>query len=277
VRESIDSDIDNLAFLTRNLGIAPREMDLGPLFEEARRQLHQEADYETEARYLDAYRQLIGDDPDFVVPAVHRDLTTGRVLAMDFVDGVSIDRLAGPRYSRAERDRAASLLCRLVVRELFDFALVQTDPNFGNFLYEAETGRIALLDLGAASPVPPALAESYRELARAAIAGDRDGLREVAVALGYVGPQDPARHVAEIVGLIQSSAEILRPGTYDFGTSDLFERLFTRGRDLYRDDVFTRLPDPAAMFLHRKFVGIFMLCRRLRARVDLRAILDPYL
>ncbi|MCF8017114.1 MAG: hypothetical protein K9L65_15775, partial [Chromatiaceae bacterium] len=37
------------------------------------------------------------------------------------------------------------------------------------------------------------------------------------------------------------------------------------------------MPEPATMFLQRKFAGIFMLCRRLRAEVDLRAMLEPYL
>ena len=278
VRESIDSDIDNLAFLGRTLGLAPRGMDLGPLFAEARRQLHREADYHAEADSLEQYAALIGADGDFRVPAVHRDLSTARVLAMDFAEGVPVDRLADGDYRRAERDRVASLLTRLALRELFEFGLAQTDPNFGNFLYDANSGRIVLLDFGAAQGIPPALAAQYRALAAAAVADDPAGLRAGALALGYIGPDDPLHKVTALVELIRLSSEVLRAeGGYDFGTSRLIERVFNRGRDLYFEDAFTQLPNPSVMFLHRKFVGILMLCRRLRARVDLAGMLRPYL
>jgi predicted unusual protein kinase regulating ubiquinone biosynthesis (AarF/ABC1/UbiB family) len=277
VRESIDSDIDNLSFLARNLGMVPKGMDVGPLLEEARMQLHQEADYAAEAAALMRYRALVGEDVDFFVPAVHADLSTGRILAMDFADGVSIDHLAEQRYSRAERDRAATLLVRLMLRELFDFGLAQTDPNFGNYLYDAATKRIVLLDFGAALPVPAELGEHYRALALAALADDAAGLREASLALGYLDPEADAATADALVALIKLSSEVLTPGVYDFGRSDLFERLYVQGRDMFMEDAFTKLPEPITVFLQRKFAGMFMLCRRLRARVDLRALLDPYL
>ncbi len=277
VRESIDSDIDNLGFLARSLGLVPKGMDVDPLLEEARAQLHQEADYEAEAAALMRYRALVGEDADFFVPAVHDDLSTDRILAMDFADGVSIDHLAESSYNRAERDRAAMLLVRLMLRELFDFGLAQTDPNFGNYLYDADSKRIVLLDFGAALPVPGEIAEQYRALALAALADDTRGLREASIALGYMAPDADRATSAALVELIRLSAEVLTPGLYDFGRSDLFERLYVQGRDMYMEDAFTKLPEPITMFLQRKFAGMFMLCRRLRARVDLRALLDPYL
>ncbi|MCF8003933.1 MAG: AarF/ABC1/UbiB kinase family protein [Chromatiaceae bacterium] len=278
VRESIDSDIANLGFLSSNFGMMPEGFDPKPMLEEARLQLHQEADYEAEAASLQAYRALIGDDPDFLVPAVHEDLSTSRVLAMDFADGVSIDQLTASQYSRSERNRVATLMSRLMIRELFDFALMQTDPNFGNFLYDAESRHIVLLDFGATRAVPPALIDGYRVLARATIANDRAGIRQGAIALGYIGDEIPAEQAARLIDLVSLSSEIITSdGPYDFGSSTLFERVFARGRDMFQDKQFSHMPEPATMFLQRKFAGIFMLCRRLRAEVDLRAMLEPYL
>jgi hypothetical protein len=103
-------------------------------------------------------------------------------------------------------------------------------------------------------------------------------MRDSAIALGYIGADDPPQKVAALVELIRMSGEVLRhQGAYDFGVSDLFERVYNRGRALFLDDAFTRFPEPATMFLHRKFIGTFMLCRRLRARVDLRGMLAEYL
>ena len=50
---------------------------------------------------------------------------------------------------QAERDRVMTLLFALLLRELFEFRLVQTDPNFANYRFEPETGQLILLDFGA--------------------------------------------------------------------------------------------------------------------------------
>ncbi len=273
VRESIDSDLDNLSLLIRTLGMAPAGVDIAPFLDEARRQLHREADYGAEAEALDAYRVWVGDDPDFFIPGVHRDLSTRNILAMDFADGVPVDRLAEPDYRRAERDRAATLLMRLTLRELFEFGLVQTDPNFANYLYDAASGRIVLLDFGATRSVSPGLVGQYRQLAQAAIASDRAGLRAASVAIGYMGADDPTEQVEAMLDLLQLSAEPLRAsGHYDFAVSDLFERVYHQGRALFHSGAFTTAPAAETLFLHRKFMGSFMLSRRLRARVDLAAM-----
>ena len=278
VRESIDSDIDNLTFLGRTLGLVPKGFDLGPILAEARHQLHREADYRAEAASLELYAALLDGDPDFLLPRVHHDLSSSRVLSMDFVTGIPVDQLADPNYRQADRDRAAGLLARLVLRELFGFGLVQTDPNFGNYLYQPAAGRLVLLDFGATQPVPAILVGYYRRLARAAIDGDAAVMREAAVALGYLDAGASAEKASGLIELLRLAAEPLRhQGIYDFGASDLFEKTFVRGRDLYFDDAYGHHPNPATLFLHRKFVGTFMLCRRLRARLDLGAQIAAYL
>ena len=54
VRESIDSDIDNLMFFGKTFGMVPPGIDIAPYMDEARRQLHREADYAAEAVAMDA-------------------------------------------------------------------------------------------------------------------------------------------------------------------------------------------------------------------------------
>ncbi|ABM61945.1 ABC1 kinase family protein [Halorhodospira halophila] len=279
VRESIDSDLDNLGFVFRHGGIMPRGLRIENLLDEARQQLHREADYEAEADALEAYGRALGDDPEIVLPGVHRDLSTPRVLAMDYVHGTPIDQLADRGGEAAAlRDHAASLLSRLALRELFEFRLVQTDPNFSNFLYDAGQGRVVLLDFGATHSVRPELVEIYRRLGRAARDRDRDSLEACARELGYLEPEASAEQVGSLLELLEMTSEPLRhPGAYDFGASDLFERVYHRGRTMFFSDRFAGTPASDTLFLHRKFMGIFMLCRRLQARVDLQGLIDPYL
>ena len=63
------------------------------------------------------------------------------------------------------------LLQRLVFRELFEFGVMQTDPNFANYLWDAGAGRVGLLDFGATVVFAPAFVERYRLVTRAIRAG----------------------------------------------------------------------------------------------------------
>ena len=51
--------------------------------------------------------------------------------------------------TQAARDAAMRALIALVLRELFEFGVMQTDPNFANYRYQPTTGKLVLLDFGA--------------------------------------------------------------------------------------------------------------------------------
>jgi aarF domain-containing kinase len=278
VRQSIDSDISNLALLLRTPGILPAALDMQPLLERARQQLHLETDYAAEARAATTYRQRLGADPVLMVPTVHDDYCTAHILASSWVGGRSVDQVAHDGTSAYNRDRIAAALCRLAVREFFDMRLVQTDPNFGNYLWDDNNGRIALLDFGATETVTLARVAQLRELARALRAGDMPRLAAAASQAGLVGAQDAPAQTQGVMDLLMMAGEPLRQtGTYDFGASDLLARGFAQGQAQFFGAGYARTPPPDLIFLQRKFVGTFMLCSRLKARVDLNEVFAPVL
>ena len=111
--------------------------------------------------------------PGVVVPRVDRSLTTRRILAMDWIDGDSLEVLASEAVPQATRNAVAATLHELLFRELFEFRFVQTDPNIANYLYLPATGQLALLDLGSVCEYREDFVEPYRQVCRAVIAGDR--------------------------------------------------------------------------------------------------------
>ncbi len=276
VARSIDADVDNVAALLRLLDVLPRGADVDALAVEAKRQLRQEADYLAEARFLDRYRKLVADEPRFLVPRVHRDLTTARVLAMDYVEGAPLEALADA--PQGTRDAVGRLLERLLFRELFEFGVMQTDPNFANYLWDARAQHVGLLDFGATVEFAPEFVERYRRICRAIVGGDRDAVRRHAVAIGYLAPGDSAAQADAAVEVILLVCEPLRHrGRYDFAASDLPARVRELGFELAFRKGLLRTPPPETMFLHRKLVGAFLLLARIGARVDVRALVAPFL
>ena len=271
VRESIDSDVDNVATLFRLSGLLPRTMDIQPLLRDAKRQLHDEADYIREGDYLRRYGELLADAPDYVLPQLLPDLTTHSVLAMSVVGGVPIESLQDA--PQADRDRVMTLLFALLLRELFEFRLVQTDPNFANYRYDTATRQLILLDFGATRPYKAAMANEFRRLMKGAINGDRDMMDKAAMAIGYYDETTQDKHRQTIIDMGEIAIEpFIQDGLYDFGTSDVLPRLRARGIELGLDRDFWQLPPADAMLLQRKFGGLYLLAIRLKARVNLHEL-----
>ncbi|KQU56097.1 ubiquinol-cytochrome C reductase [Sphingomonas sp. Leaf339] len=272
VRQSIDADVDNVATLLRVSGLMPKELDIAPLLVEAKRQLHEEADYLREGEMLTRYGALVADMPDFVVPALYPDLTTPQVLAMDFVAGVPVETLE--TAPQDVRDRVMHSLIALTLRELFDWGLMQTDPNFANYRWQAETGRLVLLDFGAARSVPPETADGYRHLMTAGLANDRHAVRAGAVTAGFLGEAAVARHrplVDRMIDVIL--AEMNKPGPFDFGDRAFVGVLREQGVEMARDRSTWHIPPIDTLFVQRKISGTALLAARLKARVDVRPMI----
>ncbi len=278
VRRSIDSDVDNLATLLRLARALPVDLDVSALVREAKRALHLEADYRREAEHLRRYRRLVADDPSVVVPRVHDDLSTARTLAMDRVHGRPIEDLRSDEYPQRLRDEIGVRLQRLMFRELFEFHFMQSDPNFANYLFEPDSGRLILLDFGSALEFQPEFVLRYRRICRAMVDADRDAVRRLAIEIGYLPQDEREDRVRALVDLILLVGEPLRQrGVYDFGASDLASRARSAGFDLAFRRGFLRAPPPETIFLHRKLGGTFLLCNRIRARVGAHALIAPYL
>jgi predicted unusual protein kinase regulating ubiquinone biosynthesis (AarF/ABC1/UbiB family) len=208
VRQSIDSDVNNVASLIKLSGLVPDTLDVAPMLAEAKRQLHQEADYAQEAAYLLRFGTLLGGAPEFAVPAYHADFSTDNVLAMSYVESIPIETLI--TVPQAERDRVVTLLIDLLLRELFDYGLMQTDPNFANYRYDLATGQLVLLDFGATRDIMPEAAERYRLLMQAGLAGDHITARETMIAIGFFDGRTQPQHQNAVMAMFEMAMAPLR-------------------------------------------------------------------
>ncbi|MGI9292426.1 MAG: ABC1 kinase family protein, partial [Pseudomonadales bacterium] len=119
IAKSIDSDIDNIATVLRVSGLLPKGFDIKPLLNDAKKQLHDEANYLLEASYQHAYQKHLADDDRFIVPQIFDELSSETILVMGYVDGEPIETLID--YPQAERDRVMTALVDLMFTELFDW------------------------------------------------------------------------------------------------------------------------------------------------------------
>lgn len=272
VARSINSDVDNVYGLIKMSGLSPKGLNLDPLMEEAKRQLHEEADYEREARYMGLYAGNVGTDEAFKIPVAQPDLTTKRILSMTFLPGKPIETLE--EASQEDRDRAASLLMDLTLRELFVFRLMQTDPNFANYRYDPETRRLILLDFGASRDIAEDVSDGYRAILKAGLARDVAAVEAASLSLGFIPSSAGANMRAKMMEMAETVFAPLRlPGPFDFGDGALAAKMRDDGRDFAMEHEINEIPRVDALFIQRKLGGVYLLAHRLRARVDVNAML----
>jgi aarF domain-containing kinase len=204
VAQSIHSDLSNLETLLSVLRVAPPGLYLDRIIEVAREELAEECDYTLEAGYQARFRSLLAGDPDFLVPELVQDLSSANVLTSGWVDGVPIDDDSVIALPQEERNRLALALLRLCLREVFEFQLVQTDPNWSNFLYDHSSKKLVLLDFGATRPLSEDFSANYLDLVWAAANADRDELLAKSVALGFLTGEESQAMVYVMIAFVRS-------------------------------------------------------------------------
>ena len=276
IKDSIDSDVNNLVGLLRMTNLIPKSLDLTETLDEVRYQLHDEANYMMEADFLTSFGELLADDARFKIPKLYRDFSTEAILAMEFVESVPIESVKD--QPQDVRNRIMETLFELMFKELFELNLMQTDANFANYRYDPEGGKIVLLDFGATRRFAPDFAARYSALIKAIYADDEAEILKAAGDVGYNTESNNIEYQNLVVEIFRVVGEIFTAGEdFDFTSSDFWNRANAINDAMmeFRDD--WRAPPIDALYFHRKVGGLFMLAGRLQARVAVHSILEQYL
>jgi predicted unusual protein kinase regulating ubiquinone biosynthesis (AarF/ABC1/UbiB family) len=276
VKQSIDSDIDNVVTLFKMSGMAPPKEKLAPLVADAKIQLHGETDYLREAQMMRDYGEHLETIDGFILPTPNDTLTTQEVLAMEFLEGRSIEKTAFQMQDI--RDDIVTKLIRLCLEEVYHFQLMQSDPNFANYIYNLDTKTIGLLDFGATLAITENSVSGYKTLIQAGMKGDREAVREAAIQLGIFSNAIDPNHEKILLNIVMTVfREIMRNEIYDFTNDGLVDSLRQQGMELAMDPDFQEIPPTEIIYLQRKVAGMYLLGRRLKARVPLRAMLHDFM
>lgn len=195
VSKSIKSDLTNLKYLAKMTGVFPKGIFIENIIQVMQGELQEECDYLLEASKQKTFSNLLqesvhSDDQfisatdNFHVPYVHDELTTRNILVTELVSGVPLDRVK--LLPQRVRDSIGRRLLKLSLLELFHFRFVQSDPNFGNFLYDVNNDTINLLDFGATREYDAQFVKQYLELVLAASDKDIPALVNVSKKLGFL-------------------------------------------------------------------------------------------
>jgi ubiquinone biosynthesis protein len=116
--------------------------------------LRDELDFRVEAKNISAIRANIAEFSEVQVPRVHEDLSTSRVLTMEWFDGVSARQVDDIDELGVDRGKLADTLLRSALKQMLVDGHFHADPHPGNVLILRD-GRIGLIDFGATGRLDP--------------------------------------------------------------------------------------------------------------------------
>ncbi len=131
----------------------PQPLELLPLVAELTAHLELELDFLREADCADRVRELFAKDGSVVVPRIHREWSTRRVLTMELVGGIKItDRAAIVAAGLRPADVVQELM-RIYTRMILAAGFFQADPHPGNLFVQPD-GKVVVLDFGLSKELP---------------------------------------------------------------------------------------------------------------------------
>jgi predicted unusual protein kinase regulating ubiquinone biosynthesis (AarF/ABC1/UbiB family) len=270
VEEAVEADLlalRGLALAARASGRSAAEMDA--LIDEVRVRIREELDYLQEAANIEQFRRLYGDDPRVRVPRYHPSHSGARVLTLDHLPGVPLERFAADASPEA-RQRAGLTLAELFFEQAFRHRVLHADPHPGNYLFEPD-GRVGLLDFGCVKRFDAFSIGAYAGIVHHAIRGDRAATLAACRDFGSWGGTDPA--AADCLwDFCEAVAGPWRVGPYEVGGPHdrLADRVRPVGERMWRIEEIRTPPD--VVFLHRTIAGVYGMGRRLRTRGDFAAL-----
>jgi ubiquinone biosynthesis protein len=228
IEEIVRIDITGVTRVCRAYQLVDRNpLELLPLVEELTKHLALELDFTREADSADRVRELFRDDEYVLVPEIHRDLSTRRVLTMEYVDGIKVTDIAGLRGAGLDPAEVVQTLMRIYVRMILAYGFFQADPHPGN-LFVRPGGQIVLLDFGLAKDLAPGFGLGLFELMFSMMTLNEAAMLKAFEALGFSTKTGEPEWLVEIARRMVDVSGRRFEGEF---TEDMTDELFAAIRD----------------------------------------------
>ena len=189
---------------------------------------------------------------------------------------MNIDELSS--FPQKIRDKIGSKVLELCLRELFEFRFMQTDPNPANFYYDPKKDRLNLIDFGAAREFDKPFVDLYMKIVYSASMNDKTSVLKYSKELGFLtGMENETMNEAHYnaTHAVGEPFNIKNGDVFDFGNQNLTKRIYTLLPVMLKHRL--KAPPTEIYSLHRKLSGCYLMCIKLKARVESKKMfLDLY-
>lgn len=272
VKQSIDSDLATLKFIMKTSGMLPENFPLEHYLSQCGDLLKRETNYELEAENINLFSGFLNGSKVIHVPKVYNKLSTDQTLTMSFLEGRELSNIM--EFDQSARDEISLNLIELLFNEIFNFKMVQTDPNLANFLLTRGGKSICILDFGACCRVSENTYRLYKELLSVALSLDLNCIKSFLQEKNFI-PQETSMAGTKFLENIISVTinELSKDETFDFQKSKVFQLIVQENLNLYFDLMPSSVLGSDFIFIQRKIFGLILFFRSIGTKLPLLKIL----
>lgn len=198
VEDQIRTDVEILGTLSRIVQdrLRPEVINVVDFVDEFRRYIMSELDFTREGRNIERFREQFREDPDVVIPAVFWDLTTERLITMEYIAGVKVRDIGELDRLGIDRSRVARVGAEAFLKQVMLDGYFHGDPHPGN-VFVLPDHRIAYVDFGVVGRVSLESKENLATLFIGIIRRDMERVVSSMIRLGAVDDQSDLRHLRD--------------------------------------------------------------------------------
>ncbi len=198
----IDTDLAVLQWIIALVARLYPSIQLQPILDYLKETLPLELDFRREATAMTELRAALLHRTDVIVPKSVPELSTERMLVMEFIDGVKITDRTALLDAGISLSAVARLLNDVYAEQIFRLGILHADPHPGN-LFVQPGPRLVLLDHGLTVPLKPTLVQALGEMVRAILVADFDRLTTALTQAGMqLDKQVDISSLLQLVGVL---------------------------------------------------------------------------
>ncbi len=284
--DTIDADFNHVVRMLQFGRFLPAGRQFNSWLEAMREQLRLETDYRHELQMMQSVATLVTQlcetspalEPGrLALPLPIEQFCTDKVMAMEYVVGYRVGDSFVQQLSQRRRNALAKAMLELFFAEVYSWGVIQTDPNFGNYLIKpsqqlrgdgAEPDQLVLLDFGAVRRPSEEFIEHLRAAIYHGLFGETRALEQALIGMGCLREDSGASARKTFCDFCRAILEPLRPaeqlpseylnasGQYQWAHSELIKRVGKLGAAASLNHQFS-LPAVEFTLVARKLIGVF--------------------
>lgn len=273
VANSVKSDLRIVKpFAIRIVGM--NEVDLDKYFEEIETRLLEETDYRLELKRSIELSGLCAHIPNLVFPGYYPELSSERIITMDWLEGQHLKEFLETNPSQEARNSIGQAMWDFYQFQVHQLKKVHADPHPGNFLMRAN-GTVGIFDFGCVKEIPEDFYVNYFSLVDKEILKDEARRKQIYTNLEMIHPSDTEKEVTFYSTLFQQMIDMLTlPFTleeFDFGNETYFREIYAYMDYLYnlkeiRESKVAR-GSRHSLYVNRTYFGMYSILSDLKAKV----------
>mgnify|MGYP005844509957 CR=1 FL=1 len=272
VADSLKSDLAIVKPLAMRLFQIDAQ-SLDPYMKEVQERLFEETDYDLELKRSEQLAAASSHLKYTHFPKFFPDLSSRRILTMEWVSGDHLDTFAASEAPRHEKQKIAQALWDFYHHQIHHLRLFHADPHPGNF--KVHDHELWVLDFGCTKSLEEKFYRDYFSLMNPVVFDDEPRFRDALKKIGLLLDTDKPREADKLAGVFRESVELLaRPfahGEFDFGNQSYFDELADFGERTRTDKELEKLNtsrgNAHALYLNRTYFGLYHLVGSLGATV----------